>query len=144
MNIFLKICGNCSSMSFTFQNLVYYILYVLLKTSLRLGVCRLDQTSKKSMAHTQKKRAALGRAKLSSSPALVALPGFPRAVILRFVCFLRKLVREETGASDKSSWHDVLCSPWVMADSVTAFVTCEGSSQWKMTGSPSLVSLNNN
>lgn len=80
------------------------------------------------------------------TPALISLPGLRKTEILRVLCSLGKLVREETGANDRPSWHDMLCSPRAIVDSVRAFVTfsTEGRSQWKMKGSPPLNSLNNN
>lgn len=60
------------------------------------------------MAHAQKKRRTLGRGKALE---LQSLPGFPRAEILRFGCVSGKLIREEAGANNRSSWQDVFSSP---------------------------------
>lgn len=99
-----------------FKSHVLYFLHFIENITLAKGLQASPDFQEVHGTHTKKANSpwqseGTAALQLSSSPALVSLPGFPRAEILRFVCFLRKLVREETGATDKSSWHDVLCSP---------------------------------
>lgn len=131
MNLFLKhliIAVQCHSFSLKFC--VLYFMH--LKISLWEGAHRLHQTSEKSMAHTHMHKLKSSW-QTEGTPALISLPGLRRAEILRVLCSLGKLVREETGANDRPSWHDMLCSPRATVDSVRAFVTfsTEGRSQWK-------------
>lgn len=119
-------------MSFIFFEILCIIFYALKNITLRRGPQASPDFREVHGTHTHMHKLKSSW-QTEGTPALISLPGLRRAEILRVLCSLGKLVREETGANDRPSWHDMLCSPRAIVDSVRAFVTfsTEGRSQWK-------------